>query len=100
VHDGKNLILSGIIFDRTAGNGRRLSGQACPQKVPGLSSLRETGHDESDLIDLNRALDRLEEIDERKARMIELRVFLSFTADEILDISGEQFLHRDRGRRE
>ena len=43
------------------------------------------GSSDEELLDLNRALDRLEEIDTRKARLIELRFFLSFTTEEACD---------------
>jgi RNA polymerase sigma factor (TIGR02999 family) len=43
------------------------------------------GSSDEELLDLNRALDRLEEIDARKARLIELRFFLSFTTEEACD---------------
>lgn len=43
------------------------------------------GSSDEELLDLNRALDRLEEFDTRKARLIELRFFLSFTTEEACD---------------
>lgn len=44
------------------------------------------GCGDEQLLDLDRALDRLEQIDARKARLIELRFFLSFTTEEACDI--------------
>jgi RNA polymerase sigma factor (TIGR02999 family) len=55
-------------------------------RVPLSEELAWLGDKDSDFLDLNRALDRLEQIDVRKARMVELRFFLSFTVDEIADL--------------
>jgi RNA polymerase sigma factor (TIGR02999 family) len=44
------------------------------------------GEHEEDVFDLDRALSRLEEIDSRKARIVELRVYLCCTAEETADI--------------
>jgi RNA polymerase sigma factor (TIGR02999 family) len=54
-------------------------------RVPLSDELSWLGDDESDLLDLSRALDRLEQLDTRKARMVELRFFLAFTVDEIAE---------------
>lgn len=55
-------------------------------RVPLSEELSWLGDKDSDLLDLNRALDRLEQIDVRKARMVELRFFLSFTVEEIAEL--------------
>jgi RNA polymerase sigma factor (TIGR02999 family) len=55
-------------------------------RAPLSDELPWLGNRNSDLLDLNRALDRLEQIDTRKARMIELRFFLALTVDEIADV--------------
>ena len=60
-----------------------------PEPSPS-SFLSWIGTSDDDLLDLNRALDRLEVHDPRKARLVELRFFLSCTTEEacaILDIS-------------
>ena len=44
------------------------------------------GEHEEDVFDLDRALSRLEEIDSRKARVVELRVYLCCTSEETADI--------------
>jgi RNA polymerase sigma factor (TIGR02999 family) len=44
------------------------------------------GSDPESILDLMRALDRLEAIDARKARIIELRVLLSFTIEETAEL--------------
>jgi RNA polymerase sigma factor (TIGR02999 family) len=55
-------------------------------RVPISDELPWLGETESDALDLNRALDRLEELDARKTRILELRFFLCFTVDEISGI--------------
>ena len=50
--------------------------------LPLPPDLAWVGSSDEELLDLNRALERLEEIDPRKARLIELRFFLSFTNEE------------------
>ncbi|MGC1782301.1 MAG: ECF-type sigma factor [Acidobacteriaceae bacterium] len=41
-----------------------------------------------EIMDLDRVLDELEELDPRKCRLVELRFFLGFTADETADLLG------------
>jgi len=58
--------------------------------LPHTDELRWLGSREEDAFDLDRALSRLEEIDPRKTKILELRVYLSSTAEEtaeILDLS-------------
>jgi RNA polymerase sigma factor (TIGR02999 family) len=58
--------------------------------IPVSSDLAWIGSSPEELLDLNDALERLQTIDPRKARLLELRFFLSFTTEEaceILDIS-------------
>jgi DNA-directed RNA polymerase specialized sigma24 family protein len=40
------------------------------------------------LLDLNRALDKFELLDARKAQLVELRFFLALTMDEAADVLG------------
>ena len=40
------------------------------------------------MLDLNRALDKLENMDARKAQLVELRFFLALTMDEAADVLG------------
>ncbi len=61
--------------------------EAKPQGIP----------PEADLVDLDQALQRLEQTDARKARVIELRYFAGFTADEaaqVLEVSPAT-IHRE-----
>ena len=50
--------------------------------LPFTKDIRWLGEREEDAFDLDRALSRLEEIDSRKAKIIELRVYLGCTAEE------------------
>jgi RNA polymerase sigma factor (TIGR02999 family) len=58
--------------------------------LPLSEEIRWLGERERDTFDLDRALSRLEEIDSRKAKILELRVYLGCTAEEtaaILNLS-------------
>ncbi|MBZ5723534.1 MAG: sigma-70 family RNA polymerase sigma factor [Acidobacteriia bacterium] len=50
------------------------------------SDLAWIGSSAEELLDLNTALERLQEIDPRKARLLELRFFLSFTTEEACEL--------------
>ncbi|MGA3024934.1 MAG: ECF-type sigma factor [Bryobacteraceae bacterium] len=54
--------------------------------LPLTEDIRWLGEREQDAFDLDRALSRLEEIDARKAKILELRVYLGCTAEETADI--------------
>ena len=54
--------------------------------LPLTEDIRWLGEREQDTFDLDRALSRLEEIDSRKAKILELRVYLSCTAAETANI--------------
>ena len=54
--------------------------------LPLTPDIRWLGEREEDVFDLDRALSRLEEIDSRKARVVELRVYLGCTAEEAAGI--------------
>jgi RNA polymerase sigma factor (TIGR02999 family) len=59
------------------------------QHIPLNSELAWTGADHSpETLDLNSALDQLEALDESKARVVELRYFFGFTADESAELLG------------
>jgi RNA polymerase sigma factor (TIGR02999 family) len=55
-------------------------------RVPLTDDLPWLDHLGADMVDLDRALNRLEQLDPRKIRIVELRYFLSFTVDEIAQI--------------
>ena len=54
--------------------------------LPLTEELRWRGSRDEDAFDLDRALSRLEEIDPRKTKILELRVYLSCTAEETAGI--------------
>jgi len=54
--------------------------------LPLTEDVRWLGEREQDTFDLDRALSRLEEIDARKAQILELRVYLGCTASEAAEI--------------
>jgi len=51
-----------------------------------VADLAWMGSSAEQLMDLDRALDRLQEIDPRKARLVELRFFLSLTTEEACEL--------------
>lgn len=55
-------------------------------KLPLSEELAWVGTSPEQIIDLNRALDRLEQMDPRKAQLVELRFFLALTMDEAADV--------------
>ena len=74
-----------ILVDHArARNADRRGGDSL--RVPISDELPWLGATDSDTLDLNRALDRLEQIDARKTRILELRFFLCFTIEEIAEI--------------
>jgi len=56
--------------------------------LPLSDELAWVGTSPEKLLDLNRALDKLEILDARKAQLIELRFFLALTMDEAADVLG------------
>ena len=56
--------------------------------LPLIKEIRWLGSREEDAFDLDRALSRLEEIDSRKTKILELRVYLNYTAEETAEIVG------------
>jgi RNA polymerase sigma factor (TIGR02999 family) len=67
---------------RARGSGKRRGDLLLPL----TQDIRWLGEREQDAYDLDRALSRLEEIDSRKAKVLELRVYLGCTAKETADI--------------
>ncbi len=60
--------------------GRR--GGPAAIKLPLTEEVAWVGTSPEQILDLNRALDRLEQLDSRKAQLVELRFFLALTMDE------------------
>lgn len=56
--------------------------------LPVSEELAWVGTSPEQLLDLSRALDKLETLDARKAQLIELRFFLALTMDEAADVLG------------
>ncbi len=57
-------------------------------KLPLTDELAWVRSSPEDLLDLNRALDRLEKLDPRKSQIIELRFFLALNMEEAADVLG------------
>jgi RNA polymerase sigma factor (TIGR02999 family) len=55
-------------------------------RLPLSDEIAWVGTSPEQLLDLNRALDRLEQMDPRKAQLVELRFFLALTMDEAADV--------------
>ena len=55
-------------------------------RLPLSDEIAWVGTSSAEILDLNRALDRLEEFDRRKAHLIELRFFLALTMEETADV--------------
>jgi len=55
-------------------------------KLPLTDEVAWIGSSSADLLDLNRALDRLEQLDKRKAQLVELRFFLALTMEETAEV--------------
>ena len=67
--------------------------------LPLNDEIRWLGEREEDAFDLDRALTRLEELDSRKAKIIELRIYLSCTAEETAEIVNVSKATVDRDMR-
>ena len=67
--------------------------------LPYAEEIRWLGVREEDTVDLDRALTKLEQIDPRKARILELRVYLSCTAEETALITNVSKATVDRDMR-
>jgi RNA polymerase sigma factor (TIGR02999 family) len=71
----------------------------CGPVVPLHEELAWVNIASPEILDLDRILDELEAIDERKCRTVELRFFLGFTADETADLMGVSRATIDRDLR-
>jgi RNA polymerase sigma factor (TIGR02999 family) len=77
---------------RSQGRQKRAGGVA----VPLHEDLASIDASSVEMVDLDRALEELEQIDARKCRMVELRFFLGFTAEETAEIVGASKATVDR----
>lgn len=73
-----------ILIDHA--RARRREKRGTDLLLPVTEDIRWLGERAEDTYDLNEALSRLEEIDPRKTRILELRVYLGCTADETAEI--------------
>jgi len=55
-------------------------------RLPLTDDVAWVGSSSAEILDLNRALDRLEQLDQRKAQLIELRFFLALTMEETAEV--------------
>jgi RNA polymerase sigma factor (TIGR02999 family) len=55
-------------------------------RLPLTDDVAWVGSSSAEILDLNRALDRLEELDSRKAHLVELRFFLALTMEETAEV--------------
>lgn len=55
-------------------------------RLPISEEIAWIGTSSAEILDLNRALDRLEELDKRKAHLVELRFFLALTMEETAEV--------------
>lgn len=74
-----------ILVDHARGRDAQRRGGP-ERNVPLTVDLPWIGTDPESILDLMRALERLEEMDGRKARIVELRVLLSFTIEETAEL--------------
>ncbi len=71
-----------ILVDHARAHNAERRGGPNTIRLPLSEDMAWLGQSNADMLDLDRALDRLEQLDARKARLIELRFFLSLTVDE------------------
>lgn len=76
-----------ILIDHARANMAERRGGAA-QRVPLHDELPWVDIGSSELLDLNRALEELAELDPYKVQLVELRYFLGCTADETADLMG------------
>jgi RNA polymerase sigma factor (TIGR02999 family) len=81
-------LMRNMLMDHARGRLAQRRGGSDRIELPLSDDLVWIGSSDEELLDLNRALDRLEELDPRKARLIELRFFLSLTIEEACEVLG------------
>src|SRR6202046_796502 len=83
-----------VLVDHARSEGRQKRDGGVP--VPLHEDLAWVDAKRAELMDLDRVVDELEELDPRKGRVVELRFFLGFTADETADLLGTSKASVDR----
>jgi len=81
-------LMRNILVDHARSRSAQRRGGEDQWKLPITDDLPWIGDADENLFDLSRALDKLEKLDARKARIVELRFFLSFTTVETADVLG------------
>ena len=81
-------MMRNILKDHARAHVAERRGGVGMMKVPLSAELAWVGTSADQMLDLNRALDRLEAIDVRKAQLVELRFYLALTMDEAADVMG------------
>jgi RNA polymerase sigma factor (TIGR02999 family) len=76
-----------ILIDHARGNQAQMRGGGL-QRVPLADDLAWIEVGSARMLDLNRALDELAELDARKVELVELRYFLGCTAEETAELTG------------
>jgi RNA polymerase sigma factor (TIGR02999 family) len=79
-------LMRNILTDHARGRLAQCRGGGDRPDLPPSAFLTWIGTTDEDLLDLNRALERLESQDPRKARLLELRFYLSCTVEEACEI--------------
>jgi DNA-directed RNA polymerase specialized sigma24 family protein len=74
-----------VNYARNRQAAKRDPGETCLELSPGLAWIDPEG---PEMIDLDRALAEMESIEPRKARVVELRIFLGCTSAEAADLMG------------
>lgn len=81
-------VMRNILADHARAHiAERRGGKFCV-KLPISEEMAWTGNSAENIIDLNRCLDKLEQIDARKSELIELRFYLALSMPEIADVLG------------
>jgi RNA polymerase sigma factor (TIGR02999 family) len=83
-----------ILVDHARSEGRKKRDGGI--SVPLLEGMAWVDAKSAEVIDLDRVLDELESLDQRKCRMVELRFFLGFTAEETAELMSVSKASVDR----
>lgn len=86
-----------VLVDQVRAEGRQK--RSAGQPLPLHEDLAFIDAASPEMLDLDRVLDELEHIDIRKCRMLEVRCFLGFTADETAEVFGTSKATVDRDLR-
>ncbi|WP_263352017.1 sigma-70 family RNA polymerase sigma factor [Acidicapsa acidisoli] len=79
-------IMRNILKDHARAHLAERRGGPGAIRLPLSDEIAWVGTSSAEILDLNRALDRLEKLDQRKAHLIELRFFLALTLEETAEV--------------